>query len=205
VTITFYFSLLSPWVYFAGPRLHALAARHEASLDYRPVDLLRIFRETGGTPLAQLSSARRAHRRAERDRWSKLLGMPVTEQPRHHPVSERGAACCVMAAEAMGHAPWPLAHSLLEAVWRHDQDISDAETVVAIAAAQGIDPAAMREAFGDPTLGARFDDTTAQAMADGIFGVPSFVLGGEMFFGQDRLDFVERALAASPPAAEEDA
>lgn len=196
MTITFYFSLLSPWVYFAGPRLHAIAARHGAAIDYRPVDLLRIFRETGGTPLAALPAARRAYRRLERDRWSALLGMPLSAQPRHHPVPERGAACCVMAAASLGHEPWPLANAFLEAVWRQDRDISDPDTAVAIAAAQGLDAAAMRAAFHDPALAAGFDAATTAAMADGIFGVPSFVLRGEIFFGQDRLDFVERALRA---------
>jgi 2-hydroxychromene-2-carboxylate isomerase len=198
VTITFWFSLLSPWVYFAGPRLHAIAARHGARIDYRPIDLLRVFRETGGTPLAQLSPARREHRRLERARWSAFLGMPISAQPRHHPVPERGAACCVMAAADAGHAPWPLAQALLEAVWRRDLDISDRDTVATIAAESGLDAVAMRTAFDDPALGARFDAQTEAAMAAGIFGVPSFVVNGEMFFGQDRLDFVDRALAAAP-------
>lgn len=196
MTVTFYFSLLSPWVYFAGPRLHAIAQRHGASIDYRPIDLLRVFRETGGTPLAQLHPARRDYRRLERERWSERLGMPLSAQPRHHPVPERGAACCVMAARDSGSAPWPLANAFLEAVWRHDRDISDAETAADIAAAQGFDRDAMRAAFDDPALGARFDAGTLAAMEAGVFGVPSFVVDGALFFGQDRLDFVGAALDA---------
>jgi len=132
-TLTFYFSLLSPWVYMAGPRLHELAAETGTRIVYRPIDLLRVFRETGGAPLAGLHPSRRGYRGVERTRWARHLGMPINDQPRHHPVDESLAACAVLAAERAGLPVWPLAQAILAGVWVRDLDISDPETLVRIA------------------------------------------------------------------------
>ncbi|MFW7345491.1 MAG: 2-hydroxychromene-2-carboxylate isomerase [Pigmentiphaga sp.] len=193
-TLTFYFSLLSPWVYLAGPRLHELAAETGTHIVYRPIDLLRVFRETGGAPLAGLHPSRRAYRGVERTRWARHLGMPINDQPRHHPVDESLAACSVLAAERAGLPVWPLAQAILAGVWVRDLDISDPETLVRIADEAGYPGRALVAEGGGPSCRGLFEDHTREALANGIFGVPSFVIDGELFFGQDRLDFVRRAL-----------
>jgi len=195
-TLTFYFSLLSPWVYMAGPRLHALAAETGARVAYRPIDLLRVFRETGGAPLAGLHPSRRAYRAVERRRWAGYLGMPISEQPRHHPVDETLAACTVLAVERAGLAVWPLAQAILAGVWVRDLDISDPAALTRIADEAGYPGKDLVAAADAPACRELFENHTQEAMATGIFGVPSFVIGGELFFGQDRLDFVRRALIA---------
>lgn len=194
-TVTFYFSLLSPWVYFAGPRFHEIAREAGARVSYRPVDLLRVFRETGGTPLAQLHPSRRIYRQLERQRWSRLLGMPVNDSPKHHPVDESLAACLVIAAERRGAEVWPLAHEILAGVWVRDEDISDPATLVRLADGLNLDGESLLAAARAPETRAAFEASTKEALERGVFGVPSFVIDGEMFFGQDRLDFVARALA----------
>lgn len=194
--LTFYFSLLSPWVYMAGPRLHEIAAQTGTEIVYRPIDLLRVFRETGGTPLARLHDSRRAYRQAERRRWAAYLDMPVNDRPAHHPVDETAAACFVLAAQAAGQAVWPLAHALLAAVWVRDLDIADPAQLERIANEAGYDGAALRAAHADPRYREQFERTTQEAIELGVFGVPTFIIAGEIFFGQDRLDFVRRSLAA---------
>ncbi|VCU68072.1 2-hydroxychromene-2-carboxylate isomerase [Pigmentiphaga humi] len=193
-TVTFYFSLLSPWVYMAGPRLHEIAQQAHANVAYRPIDLLRVFRETGGTPLAALSPARREYRAVERRRWSRYLGMPISEQPRHHPVDESLAAGTVLAAERAGLPPWPLAQAVLAGVWVRDLDISDPAALARIADEAGYPGKELVADGAGAECQASFDAHTRKALAGGIFGVPSFVVDGELFFGQDRLDFVRRAL-----------
>ncbi len=196
-TVTFYFSVLSPWVYFGGPRFHAIARESGATIVYRPIDLLRVFRETGGTPLAALSPSRQAFRARERARWSEWLGMPVRAKPAHHPVDESLAAQLLLAAqEAHGDAVvWPLAERMLAGVWVHDQNIADADTLARLARDAGLtDADALLARARKPALQARFEACTAEALAAGVFGVPSFVIDGDLHFGQDRLDFVERAL-----------
>ena len=193
-TVTFYFSLLSPWVYMAGPRLHEIAAAEGARIVYRPIDLLRVFKETGGAPLAQLHPSRRVYRGVERTRWARHLGMTLSDQPRHHPVDESLAACMVLAAEAMGQPPWPLAQAILAGVWVRDLDISDPATLVRIADELGHDGAGLLIRANEAPYRAMFERYTQQALERGVFGVPSFVIGDELFFGQDRLDFVRQSL-----------
>lgn len=194
--VTFYFSVLSPWVYFAGPRFAELVRRTNAQVRYRPIDLLHVFRETGGTPLGQLHPSRKQYRAKERERWSALLGMPISAAPRHHPVDETLAACMLIAAERNGDAPWPLAQAILAAVWVRDLDIADADTLVALADEQGLAGAALLQRARTDDLLQIYRAYTAEALAASVFGVPSFVVDGELYFGQDRLDFVERALRA---------
>lgn len=195
-TVTFYFSVLSPWVYFGGPRFHDIVRATQAAVVYRPIDLLRVFRETGGTPLAAMSPARQAFRARERERWSDWLGMPVKARPAHHPVDEALAAQLLMAAEdAHGSAVvWPLAQRMLAGVWVHDLDISQATTLAQMARDEGLDGDALLTQADTPAMRERFNANTDEAMATGVFGVPSFVIDGDLHFGQDRLDFVERAL-----------
>jgi 2-hydroxychromene-2-carboxylate isomerase len=195
-TVTFCFSLLSPWVYFSGPRFQQLLQRTGATAVYRPIGLFRVFRETGGTPLKDLHPSRRAYRALERRRWATLLGVPISDQPRHHPVDESQAARLLIAWQASDpSAPvWPLAQSLLAAVWIEDLDIADPATLATLAARHGLDGAALLQRAGQADIGQAYEAYTDEAMAAGVFGVPSFVVDGELFFGQDRLEFVERAL-----------
>lgn len=194
--VTFYFSLLSPWVYFSGPRCQELVQRTGATVAYRPIDLFHIFRETGGTPLKDLHPSRKAYRALERRRWATLLGMPVSEQPRHHPVDESPAARLLIAWQATDAraSVWPLAQSILAGVWVEDLNIADPATLVALAARHGLDGKALMQRADQPDIRQTYETHTREAMAAGVFGVPSFVVDGELFFGQDRLDFVERAL-----------
>jgi 2-hydroxychromene-2-carboxylate isomerase len=193
-TVTIYFSLLSPWVYFGGPRFERIVKDTGATAVYRPFDLLRVFHDTGGTPLGQLHPSRRAYRAVERERWSNLLGMPVSAQPRFHPADESLAARLLIAAGARGHAVWPLAHAILAAVWVRDLDIADPATLVALADELQLDGAALLAQARLPETLRTYESYTAEALAAGVFGVPSYVVGGALYFGQDRLDFVERAL-----------
>ena len=201
-TVTFYFSLLSPWVYFGGPRFQQVVASTGATVVYKPIDVLEVFRATAGAPLGQLHPSRQAYRARERERWSALLGMPISARPRFHPADESLAARMVIAVQSrQAAAVWPLAQAILAAVWVRDLDIADPATLMRLADEQELDGRALlARARGVDTLQI-FATNTAQALAAGVFGVPSFVVDGELFFGQDRLDFVERALQASGPHA----
>lgn len=196
-SVTFYFSLLSPWVYFGGPRFQQVIAETGAMPVYRPIDVLQLFRDTGGTPLGQLHPSRQAYRSRERDRWAALLGMPVNAKPRFHPADESLAARMVIALDALDRAAvWPLAQGILAAVWARDLDIADPATLLRLAAEQGLDGEALLAQALEPRTQQIFESNTAEAIDAGVFGVPSFVVEGDLFFGQDRLDFVQRALQA---------
>lgn len=198
-TVTFYFSVLSPWVYLGGPRFHAIVRATGAKVVYRPIDLKRVFRETGGTLLAGLHPSRQALRARERERWAAWLGMPISAKPAHHPVDESLAAQLLLTVQrAHGDvAMWSLAEALLAGVWVHDRDISDRETLAAMLRQRGFDDAQLLETAETPQARLEFEQSTDEALAAGVFGVPSFVIDGDLHFGQDRLDFVERALRSA--------
>lgn len=193
--IDYYYSLISPWTYLGGPRLREIATRHRATIAHKPVKLAEVFPATGGLPLAKRAPARQAYRLMELARWREHLGMPLNLRPKHFPVPERPAAGMVIAARAAGLDCGLLSEALLRAVWAEERDIADRATLAAIAEACAMDGAALlAEAEKDPAA-AEYQANTEEAIARGVFGAPTYAVGDELFWGQDRLDFVERALA----------
>lgn len=194
-TIDYYFSLVSPWSYLGHRRFEDLARRHDAAVGYKPVQALPLFAATGGQPLAKRAPERRAYRLQELTRWREFLGMPLNLQPRHFPVDDTLAAGLVIAAGAAGRPQGPLIFAIMRAVWAEERDIAERATLKDIAAACGVDADALLEAAETPEIRGRFESNTQEAIAKGVFGIPTYVLGDELFWGQDRLDFLERALA----------
>jgi len=195
--IDYYASLNSPWTHLGAARIEALAAKHGASLRIWPVDFGTIFAGSGGLPLPKRSPQRQAYRLQELARWRDHLGIPITIQPRHFPARELPATCCVIALrETMGDAPAiRLAHRVLRALWEEERDTGDPATLAALIAEQGLDPEAVMRLGAEPRWVERRDADTQAALARGVFGAPSYVIGEDTFWGQDRLEFVDRRLA----------
>ena len=194
-TIDYYLTLNSPWTYLGSQRLEAMAAKNGAAVTVNPVDYSVIFPQTGGLPLPKRAPARQAYRLAELQRWSAHLDMPITLHPKHFPTDERLAAGCVVAAGDRGGDPLRLAHRLLRAVWVEELDIAEPATIERALAETGHDAAALMAAGAEAEP--RRQALTQQALERGVFGAPSYLLGDALFWGQDRLDFLERALAAA--------
>jgi carboxymethylenebutenolidase len=196
--IDYYVSLNSPWTHLGAARIEALAARHGAQLRVFPVDFREvIFPASGGLPLPKRSPQRQAYRMQELRRWRDHLGVPIVPTPRHSPFDESFAAACVIAAqETAGDAPAvALTHRILKALWEEEQDPGDRATLARLIAEAGLEaPALMRLAEEPRWLAQRRADSEA-ALARGVFGAPSYVIGDEIFWGQDRLEFVARYLA----------
>jgi 2-hydroxychromene-2-carboxylate isomerase len=193
-TVDYYLSLISPWAYLGGPRLAEIAARHDAAVNVRPVDLGTIFPQSGGLPLPKRAPQRQAYRMAELKRWREHLAMPLTLEPKFFPAAEAAAAHLVYGAEAAGGDPQRLAQAILAAVWAEERDIADLDTLKAILEETGHDAGLIAKAE-DPAMVERRAAATAEALERGVFGSPTYLVDGEVFWGQDRLDFVDRALA----------
>ena len=192
-TVDYYLSLNSPWTYLGHERFIAIAAKAGATVRLWPVDFSVIFPETGGLPVGKRSPQRQAYRLQELERWRDFLGVPLNLHPAHWPADDGFATGLVMAARDEGLDAARLAGAYMRAVWAEERDIGDEATALAIAKEQGIDGAALRDRV-DACLAQR-DRDSRDAIEKGVFGAPSYVVGDRLFWGQDRLDFVERALA----------
>jgi carboxymethylenebutenolidase len=197
-----YVSLNSPWTHLGAARIVALTAAHGASLRVHPVDFGTIFPASGGLPLPKRAPQRQAYRLMELRRWRDALGIPITIEPRHFPAREQpGASCVIAVRETIGDAPAiALAHRILKALWEEERDTGDAATLHELIADVGLDPAAILALAEDPRWAERRAADSAAALARGVFGAPSYVIGDEIFWGQDRLDFVARRLSRQTQA-----
>jgi 2-hydroxychromene-2-carboxylate isomerase len=197
-----YYSLSSPWAYLAGPQLQDIVRRHRVRLLLKPFDFQVVVPKTGGVPIRTRPGPRRAYHEVELARWSEYLGMPLVLKPRHYPQQipadpdwNKYAGWMVIAAQDQGLDAFPLSHAILRAVWAEERDIAAPEVRRQIADENGYDGAALVAAEGSPRVQELFRAYSDEAQALGVFGAPSFVLDGVIYWGQDRLGFVDRALA----------
>ncbi|WP_137124439.1 2-hydroxychromene-2-carboxylate isomerase [Roseomonas sp. HF4] len=195
--IDYYASLNSPWTHLGATRIEALAAQHGATLRIIPCDFGTIFAGSGGLPLPKRSPQRQAYRLQELARWRDALGIPITIRPRFFPHDEVPAAAAVIGLrETVGDGPAiRLAHRVLKALWEEEANPADPATLAALTTDCGLDPAAVAALAADTRWRDRRLADTEAALARGVFGAPSYVIGEDIFWGQDRLDFVARRLA----------
>ncbi len=195
--VNYYFCLLSPWAYLGTARFEVMAARHGASVLYKPVKVRKVLDATGGVTLKKRSPQRRAYRMMELKRWRDHLGVEITLEPRYEfPETDFIAARTVLAASREGANPGGLVFGYLRAMWLEERDIADAATIHKIIAESGFDPDRLLEAAKLPEVEQTFERYTTEAIAENVFGVPAWTFDdGELFWGQDRLEFVDCAMA----------
>lgn len=196
-----YYSLSSPWAYLAGPQLQDIVRRHRVKLHLEPYDFQAVVPATGGVPLRTRPEPRRSYHEVELARWRDYLGMPLVLRPKHYPqvVTDpdwnKYAGWTVIAAAEAGQDAFPLSHAILRALWVEERDIADPNVRRRIADENGYDGASLVAAEGSERVQARYRRNSEEALALGVFGAPTFVLDGVLYWGQDRLGFVDRALA----------
>jgi 2-hydroxychromene-2-carboxylate isomerase len=195
--IDYYISLNSPWTYLGSARFAAIAAKHGCTVDVKPAKFADVFAKTGGLPLGKRSAERRAYRLMDLKRWRDHLGIPIALEPKHFPADEGPGTRLVLAAKLGGKDAHRLATEIGKALWERDENIAAAAVLAAAAKQAGLDAEAIRKAGpSDAELDAMHKVLTADAIKRGVFGAPSYVLSsGEIFWGQDRLEFLDRALA----------
>jgi 2-hydroxychromene-2-carboxylate isomerase len=192
--IDYFFATVSPWVYLAGQRLEEIAARHGATIAYRPLDPAALFARTGGVPLAQRHDSRKAYRLQELRRQSARLGMKINLQPMFWPVNPAPSGYAVLAAQKAGGGDLgELVHGLARACWAENRDVSDDEVIRAALVEAGF--AADVADRGMLAAAEAYAANLEEAVARGVFGVPFYLVGDEAFWGQDRLEDLDLHLA----------
>jgi carboxymethylenebutenolidase len=196
-TVDYYFAPQSPWAYLGHQRLAEIVQHAGATLRVMPIDLGgKVFPISGGLPLGQRAPQRLAYRLVELQRFSQHLNAPLNLKPKYFPVGGDDAARLIIAADlAQGpQAAMKLAGAVLGACWAQERNLADDKVLVELLAEQNL-PAALLEQSHSQAVQERYESYTQAAIDAGVFGAPSYVVDGEIFWGQDRLDFVERALA----------
>ena len=194
--IDYYFATISPFMYLGHERLVAMARRHGASIAVKPVNFGEIFPVSGGLPLSKRAPQRQAYRLTELKRWSEHLGIALNLQPRFFPVNGDRAACWILAAGERDPAhALALTGAVAKAIWREERDVSQAATLAELVRELRFDAAALAERAASAEIAARYKTLTDEAIRRQVFGAPTYIYRDELFWGQDRLDFLDRALA----------
>jgi len=199
LVIDYYLAPQSPWTYFGHARLLQMAKQAGATVRIMPVDLGgQIFPATGGLPVGQRPPQRQAYRLVELQRFSHFLQMPFNLKPKFFPVAGDDAARLIIAVDKHDgvDAAMKVCGAVLAAVWVQERDIADASVLQAILQEQDIAADRWQAALA-PAAQDAYMAYTRKAMDAGVFGAPSYVVDGEIFWGQDRLDFLQRRLQAA--------
>lgn len=195
ILVDYYLAPQSPWTYLGHARFVAMAREAGARVRLRPTDLGQVFPVSGGLPLPKRAPQRQAYRLVELARWRDHLRVALNVQPKFFPVQGDDAARLIIACDQHDgtDAALSLAGAVLTACWAQERDIASAATLGELLAECGL-PARRLDDARDPTVQQAYQANTQAAIDAGVFGAPSWVVDGELFWGQDRLDFLQRKL-----------
>lgn len=195
--IDYFLATPSAYVYLAGKRLEEIAARHGASIDYRPLDLGALFARTGGLSHKDRHPNRQAYRLQEMRRQAAKAGLPLNLHPAYFPANGAPAAYAVISAQRAGGGDMgKLIHAIGRALWAREQNIADDDVIADCLREAGFDPALAGR--GMLSAAETYSANLEEAVARGAFGVPFYIVGDERFWGQDRLDDLDAYLAGRP-------
>ncbi len=194
--IDYFFTFMSPWSYFGHALLHDIAAHHGAKIHYRPMPILDVFDRTGSLPLAKRPPARQRYRLLELQRWREKRGLPLNIRPAHVPFNPDLANCAVIALAEAGHDPHGFAELAFAGVFAEERNLADPTVIGEMLAKAGHDPEATLVAAASEAIKTAYARNGDDAVAADVFGAPGYILDGEVFWGQDRLELLEDALAS---------
>ncbi len=196
-SIQFFLALTSPWSYLATPRVRELAAAHQLELRLRPFDIFAVFQRNGTKAVGDRPEPVQRNRLNELRRWRAHLGMDLNLEPRHFPVDPTLSGKMLAAALERSGDAMEFAWKVMRACWAEERDISDPATLMAIADDCGFEGAALRAVVEEGHADAALTRNTEEAIASHVFGAPTFLFGGELYWGQDRIEFLRRAVEAA--------
>ena len=194
--IDYYFAPISPFVYLGHNRFVAIARKHGATIAVKAINLGEVFPVSGGLPLSKRAPQRQAYRLVELKRWSDYLDISINVQPRFFPVNGDLAAAWILAAQELGVVQaLALTGAVGRAIWEQERDVAAESTLMEIAADVGLDAVVLGRRAASAEIVARYKALTQEAIDRQVFGAPTYIYRDELFWGQDRLDFLDRALA----------
>lgn len=194
--VEYYFSFISLWSYIGSQVFRDIAQRHGVEVEFKPIDLMAVFAAGGGKPVRQRPPQRQAYRLVEMERWKRIRGVPLVTWPKFYPVNPSLGHRMVLAAISDGEDVTAFVHAGLKAVWADELNVEDADTLVKLANASGLNGEQLLSHAAEPERVAREEGLTREAIERQLFGAPFYFYRGEPFWGQDRLDQLESAIAS---------
>ena len=198
-SIDYYFSLASPWAYIGHAPFMDIARRHGLDINHKPVPLGRLFPQTGGQPLPQRHPARQRYRMLELQRWREKRGLTFNLKPKFWPFEVGLADRFVIAITAARKDPDAFLRRAFAGVWEEERNLADPLVIAELAESVGLDSSSLLDAAQDTMTEALYGLNLENAVATDVFGSPGYVLDGEVFWGQDRLDLLDDALTSGRP------
>jgi len=196
--IKFYFACVSPWSYLGLDALKGIADRHGRTIAFKPTNVGRTWSETGaGQPLGNRPEVLQSYRLQELPRWGAWRNVPINPQPQHFPAPFMLSSSAIIAAGQAGEDMYAVTRALMRGCWVEERNIGDERDVAEILDGLGLDGAALVAAAGSEAVAAELEANTDDALADKAWSVPSYVVDGELFFGQDRLEMIDWRLSGN--------
>ena len=191
LTIEYYLSVVSPWSYLGHKRFCDIARDNSAEILYLPIDSSILFAKTGGLALKDRSPQRKRYRMQELRRWRSRLELELNLEPQYFPTDSNLASRVIIGAIEAGHDVAELAYQLMRAVWVREEDVSETSVVIGAIERSGGSVDDLLAAANHSNVQDIIIENSEQAVSKGVFGVPSYVVGEEVFWGQDRLEFLD--------------
>lgn len=198
--LDYFFSIVSPWAYIGHDAFHDVVSRHDVEVTYRPMALLEVFDRTGTPRLPDRHQTRRDYRMMELQRWREKRGLPFNLQPAHWPFPFQTADRMVIAAVNAGHDPAAFMRAVFKGIWEEEKNFAEEAELVAAADGAGLPGAELLAAAKADATDEIYRANTEAVLEAGGFGAPIFVLNGEIFWGQDRIDLLDDALGSGRAA-----
>jgi 2-hydroxychromene-2-carboxylate isomerase len=192
--VDYYFSLPSPWAYIGHKLFREVVSTYDLNVNHKPVVLVDLFSETGGLPLTRRHPVRQRYRMLELQRWRDKRRLKFHLQPANWPFDARLVDGVVIAAVEAGHDPDPFLSRAFAAVWEDQLNLADPATVAKLSDDCGLPGQQLVERSGSEEVAAVYEQNRLDALAADVFGSPAYVLDGEVFWGQDRIELLADAL-----------
>lgn len=192
--IEYFLSMASPWAYLGHDAFISIAQRCGVEVVVRPMPLRRLFPETGGLPLPKRHAVRQKYRLVELQRWRDFRNVPLKLSPAYSPFDATLLDCFVVAALSAGYDPDAFMRKAFAAIWHEERNLADPDVIIELAVATGLPPSLLEQDH-QATAQLAYEANLKDAIDTGVFGAPSYVFEGEIFWGQDRLELLDMALS----------
>ncbi|MGF2735941.1 2-hydroxychromene-2-carboxylate isomerase [Marinobacter sp. DUT-1] len=192
--IDYYFTSISPFTYLGHQVFLETARKAGAEVNFKPVKLAKVFANSGAKPVPERPICRQAYRLLEIERWAKKRGLAVNLKPAHFPTDPGLADRCVIALQHTGRNPGEFVQRVLAACWAEEKNIADEAVIRDILNALDLDADGVIEAAQSTDIADQYDRNSEEAVDQGVLGAPAYVLNGEQFWGQDRIELLAETL-----------